>query len=232
MKRFFGTKENNNIVFVEGEANHIRLVCRLNVGDAVCGIVGDENEYECTITEISKASVVARIEKIQLCPALPKKQIALFISMPKREYFETIITKATELGVSQIVPFISRFSVNHAFKPDRAEQILLTAVKQCELSKVPAICSPISFDNMLNKLSEFDVAIFACERETKAFNLENLNKYNKIAVIVGCEGGFEKTEMEKIKNAGAKAISLGARILRCDTASIATLALVSVLSKN
>lgn len=232
MKRFFGQKKQNNIIFENGEASHIRQVLRLHVGDAICGIVGDNNEYDCTITEISKASVVARVDRVRLCPALPQKQITLFIAMPKREYFETIITKATELGVSQIVPFISKFSVNHSFKRERAEQILLTAVKQCELSKMPKLTDPTAFNEMLNQLKDYDAIVFANETEEKPFKLESLNKYNKIAVIVGCEGGFEKTEIEKIKNAGAKSISLGARILRCDTASIATLSLVSILSGN
>lgn len=232
MKRFFGKKQNNTIIFENGEAQHIRQVCRLQIGDKICGIVGDNNEYTCTITEISKNSVVANINSKALCPATPKKQITLFIAMPKREYFETIITKATELGVSEIVPFVSRFSVNHSFKRERAEQILLTAVKQCELSKIPLLTAPVTFDKMITKLKEFDLVVFANETESKTFNLKDLTKFNKIAVIVGCEGGFETTEIEQIKNAGAKSISLGTRILRCDTASIATLTLVSVLSEN
>ena len=232
MKRFFGQKQNNTIIFENGEAQHIRQVCRLQIGDKICGIVGDNNEYVCTITESTKTKVEATINSVNPCPALPKKQITLFIAMPKREYFETIITKATELGASEIVPFVAKFSVNHSFKRERAEQILLTAVKQCELSKMPLLTDPVTFDKMITKLKEFDLVVFANETESKAFNLKDLTKFNKIAVIVGCEGGFEQTEIEQIKNAGAKSISLGSRILRCDTASIATLTLVSILSEN
>lgn len=253
MKRFFGTVSGENIFFGAEEAQHMRQVLRMNVGDKIIGISNDLFNYFCTLEELSKSGARAKVDRKEFCPANPTKGITLFIAMPKREYFETIITKAVELGVSKIVPFISKFSVNHAFKRDRIIQIVLTACKQCERSILPEVEDVQTFEQMLVKQKDYDISLFANEHEGKNFdqnNLKNdeirdklnstnkkfslleLKNFNKIALIVGCEGGFSGYETEKIISTGAKSISLGKRILRCDTATMTMLAIVNVLSGN
>ena len=232
MKRFFGRREGERIIFEGGEAQHIARVLRMGAGDKVIASTNDESDYYCTLTEVGKNKAVATIDETKKCPALPRKEISLFISMPKREYFETIVTKAVELGASDIQPFISQFSVNHDFKRERTEQIVMTACKQCERSKLVPAGDVISFDKMLSRLADYDMVIFANEHAGVAPFPQDLKKYDKIAVVVGCEGGFSEVEAEQIIKAGAKSISLGARILRCDTACLATLALVNLLSGN
>ena len=83
-------------------------------------------------------------------------------------------------------------------------------------------------------LDEFDLVLFPYENESveNIFKPEILKDKNKIAVIVGNEAGFTDNEAEIIKNKGAVSISLGQRILRCDTAATAVLSLVSILTKN
>ena len=232
MKRFFGKRINNIISFEEGEAQHIRQVLRLKEGDKVIGMLNDDNDYYCTITEISKQKVVAEIDEIKPNIANPYKDITLFQAMPKREYFENIVTKTIELGVSKIVPFISKWTVNHDYKKERLNTIVATACKQCERSLLPEVCEVVNFNNMLNKLTDYELVLFANEKETEPFNLSTLKNYNKIAVVVGCEGGFAEDEIEQIKQVGAKSISLGKRILRCDTATIAMMSIVNILSGN
>ncbi len=232
MKRFFGNKQGDNIIFEEGEAQHIRQVLRMQVGDKLIGLLNDENNYYCTITEITKQKVVAVIDEVKTCPANPQKEIVLMQAMPKREYFENIVTKTIELGVSSIVPFISRWSVNHEYKKERINTIVATACKQCERSKLVEVTGVVKFDDMLAKLKEFDIVLFANEKETENFNLNTLKNYNKIAVVVGCEGGFAEDEIEAIKLIGATSISLGKRILRCDTATVAMMSVVNILSGN
>ena len=139
MKRFFGTKVGDNLVFDEGEAGHIRQVLRMKVGDEIIGCVNDEYDYFCTLTEIGKNRAVAKIDRRTKNLALPNKEIVLFLALPKREYFETIVTKSVELGVGRIVPFVSAFSVCKEFKRARLDQIVLTACKQCERSVLPKV---------------------------------------------------------------------------------------------
>lgn len=232
MKRFFGRKEGEHILVEGGELLHLRQVLRMKEGDEIIVSLNDENDYYCKLIEIGKSKAVAKLEKVQVCSASPKKDISLYIAMPKREYFENILTKATELGVRNIVPFKSKFTVNHDFKRERAEQILLTACKQCERSKLPNLVDVISFDAMLKSLSEEEMVVFANEHESESFDFSALDKYKKLAVVIGAEAGFSEAEADEIIKAGAKSISLGSRILRCDTAATAVMALVGVLSGN
>lgn len=232
MKRFFGHRQGDYIVFEGSEFTHIARVLRMKEGERVIASLNDDNDYYCTLTEIGKARAVARIEKVEFCKALPMHNIVLFQAMPKREYFESIVTKAVELGVSEVVPFICKFSVNHDYKAERINQIVLTACKQCERSRLIEVSPVLSFNQMLSRLSNYDVVIFAYEKENKSLDQKLLEKKENIAVIVGCEAGFTPEEAEKIISNGGVSISLGNRILRCDTAALATLAVVNILSKN
>lgn len=234
MKRFFGKKLGENIIFEGNEAGHIAQVLRMKVGQEIIASLNDENDYYCTLIEVNKKSVVAKIGRVEKCNALPKKNIVLYQAMPKREYFETIVTKSVELGVSEIRPFASQFSVNHDFKRERVEQIVLTACKQCERSKLVSVSDVLSFEKVLKELSDYDMVIFANEHSSDKFNVTDLKSKESIAVIIGAEGGFSLEEAEAIKktNDKAKSVSLGERILRCDTASVALLAVVDILSEN
>lgn len=232
MKRFFGRREGEQIIIDGGELIHLRQVLRMQKGDKVIVSLNDKFDYYCTLDEVGKSKAVCTIDEVKECPTYPKKEIVLFIAMPKREYFETILTKSTELGVSKIVPFKSKFTVNHDFKRERAEQILLTACKQCERSILPELCEVEAFDKMLKQLAGYDMVIFANEHESKTFDFKGLKTVSKIAVIVGAEAGFSEEEAEAIKASGAKSISLGSRILRCDTAATALMAIVGILSGN
>lgn len=234
MKRFFGKKLGENIIFEGNEAGHIAQVLRMKVGQEIIASLNDENDYYCTLIEVNKKSVVAKIGRVEKCNALPKKNIVLYQAMPKREYFETIVTKSVELGVSEIRPFASQFSVNHDFKRERVEQIVLTACKQCERSKLVSVSDVLSFEKVLKELSDYDMVIFANEHSSDKFNVTDLKSKESIAVIIGAEGGFSLEEAEAIKktNDKVKSVSLGERILRCDTASVALLAVVDILSEN
>ena len=89
----------------------------------------------------------------------------------------------------------------------------------------------LNFDEMILNLKDFDIVLFANEREENMFQLKNIEEEN-IAIIVGAEGGFSEIEKEKIKSTKALSLSLGKRILRCETASVAMLSIVSILSGN
>lgn len=236
MKRFWGTALPSGEMKIEGsEFNHLKNVLRLKVGDSVIVSIGDEYDYICEIVLFNKNDTILHVLEKHICAALPTKQIDLFIAMPKREYFETILTKAVELGTSNVIPFVSRFSVNHTFKPERAAQIVATACKQSEQSRPLSIQPIIDFNQMLGMLTVYDMVIFANEHESQLLEMDILSTLatkQKIAVIVGCEGGFDQSEAAAICETGATSISLGKRILRCDTAAISMLALVGFLSKN
>lgn len=231
MKRFFGRKENENIYIEKDEFFHLKKVLRLNEGDKIIACVDDENDYFCTIAKVNKDFCICNIDEIKQNRANPKKNIVLFQMMPKKEYFDNIIPKAIELGVSEIQFFTSKWTINKNFKDERVKNMVVTACKQCERSALVKVNSPVSFDNMIEKLSGFEKVIFAYENSNNPFNPQMIEDAQSIAIVVGNEAGFTDEESEKLSVLSTP-ISLGERILRCDTAVIATISLISVLSGN
>lgn len=231
MRRFFGKLDNNKILIEGSEHNHIKRVLRMNEGDSLIAYVNDDFEYHCTIEKMNNNSCICKIDEKNICPALPKKDITLFQMMPKKEYFDEILPKSIEIGVSEIYFFTSDYTMLKSFKRERVDMQVMTSCKQCERSRLVKVNDIIKFEEMIKLLGNYDLVIFAYEDEEKIFNPKILENKQKIAVIIGNEAGFSIKEAEILKNK-ATSISLGKRILRCDTAVTATLSLVSVLSGN
>lgn len=232
MRRFFGEKLNDNQILIkDSEYNHIKKVLRMKENDQLICYVNDENEYLCHIQTMNKEDCICSIEKQSICEGNPKKHIVLFQMMPKKEYFDNILPKSIELGVSEIYFFTSNFTQVKNFKRERVDSQVMTACKQCERSKLVKVHDIIDFKKMTTLLNEFDISIFAYEDETKPFSPAILENKNKIAVIIGNEAGFSKDEAEILKKK-SHSISLGKRILRCDTAVVASLSLIGILSNN
>lgn len=231
MKRFFGRADKDNIFIENDEFFHLKKVLRLDVGDEIIACVNDENDYYCKIQKMMKDYCVCKIQDIKRNEANPKKRIVLFQMMPKKEYFDNIIPKAIELGVSEIDFFTSKWTINKNFKEERVKNMIVTACKQCERSLLIDIPLPLTFDKMLEKLKGFDRVIFAYEDEETLFTPDILQNAHNIAVIIGNEAGFTQEEANELKKISTT-ISLGKRILRCDTAVISLLSLVGILSGN
>lgn len=234
MRRFFGEKKNDKIVITGEEYNHLRNVLRLNVGDEILVSLNDENEYACEITSFGRNDAVCKIIGSKPCDGNPRKNIVIFQAITKRPKFEFIVQKATEIGITKIVPFVSEFVIAKVTenKMDRLESIAMNACKQCERTIMPIIDKPKNIDEVIASFKDFDLVLFANERADKGEAIANLDKYKNIAIIVGSEGGFSQKEKEKFIEAGATSISLGRRIYRCETASVAMMSLVSILSGN
>ncbi len=234
MRRFFGEKKNDKIVITGEEYNHLRNVLRLNVGDEILVSLNDENEYACEITSFGRNDAVCKLIGSKPCDGNPRKNIVIFQAITKRPKFEFIVQKATEIGITKIVPFVSEFVIAKVTenKMDRLESIAMNACKQCERTIMPIIDKPKNIDEVIASFKDFDLVLFANERADKGEAIANLDKYKNIAIIVGSEGGFSQKEKEKFIEAGATSISLGRRIYRCETASVAMMSLVSILSGN
>lgn len=234
MRQFFGKKNGEFIEIEESELNHLTKVLRKKVGDMIVCFCNDENKYLCQIDSINKKVCKAKIKESSLCPALPQKDITLFQALPKKEYLDEIVFKAVELGVTSLQLFISDFSNTNKINTERINAQILSASKQCERSRLMK-CNPlIEFDKMVKLLKNFDLVIFANEKEEKKtiFDIKNLEKAEKIAIIIGNEGGFSENEISKLLKEEVFSITLGRRILRCTTATTTILALINALTKN
>jgi len=223
-------KINENKIEIFGEESKHILVTRNNVGDEI-----ELNEYICKIISIDKNNIVCEIigqaEKV----GVPNTKITLYQALLKADKMEYVIQKSVELGVSQIVPFKSKNVVVKVDEKDsskknaRWNKIALEAVKQCGRSDIVSVENIINFNEMKENLSEYDIVILAYENEKEPLKsiLHSLDKTEKIAIIIGCEGGFNLDEVEQIlQNKNAVSVSLGSRILRAETASLNLLSIL------
>ena len=232
MRRFFLDKcclNNNIITITEEEHNHLAYVLRMRVGEDICVCFNDGMEYISTIQSITKTTSACLVNKIQKSVNETQKEVVLFQDLIKQDNFELVVQKATELGVKKIVPFYSDFS---QIKPEkfnilRAQKIAKEASKQCERACIPTIEKPISFNEVISQIQNYDVKIVALERiGNKNINYDIKKDLSSYALIVGCEGGFSEKEKETLLNSSITAITLGKRILKAETASIVSLALI------
>lgn len=159
-------------------------------------------------------------------------EITLIMGLIKGERWEFVIQKAAELGVARIVPILTRYSVVKITKEkldkkiQRWQSIALEACEQCERATICKIEHPITMEELDHFKSEMN--LIAYERaDARSLHLAKKlreNTFSSISVLVGCEGGFAKEEVEIAKDKGFFCISLGPRILRAETAAISLLA--------
>lgn len=219
------------------EFNHIVNVLRYNIGDEICVINGSGTDYFCKIKEICKKYIVLKVVDMKDNNSETISNVTMFQALVKGEKFEFIIQKLTELGVKNFVPFESEFCQvkKNTTKLARLEKISIEALKQCGRSKKVEISDILSFDEMIEKLKNFDKVIFAYEKSNEELKKEDFfncegKLVSNVAIIVGSEGGFSERENEKIsKLNNVKQVSLGNRILRAETASISLTSVVMFL---
>ncbi|MGN0960984.1 MAG: RsmE family RNA methyltransferase [Christensenellales bacterium] len=232
MKSFFVEEQLNNLkqISINGiEHNHIKNVMRMSVGDEIILVCGDEYDYVAKIISIKKGETICEIESKSLNLNNPTSNVTIFQALVKSDNMSLIVQKLNELGVKNFQPFESEFvtSKDKFGKVQKLQEISNQSSKQCKRSIPMKVEDIISFNQVVNKLSNFDEIIFAneCEKVYKLSEI-SLSKDKKIAVIIGSEGGFSSSEIEKLVNIGAKSITLGKRILRAETASIALTSVV------
>ena len=225
---------NDNFAKISGEDyNHIRNVLRMKIGTKI--LINDKeksNSYLAEIQEIGAKEIICKvIEKMESNEM--SVNVTLFQGIPKSDKMEYIIQKSVELGVSEIVPTEMKNCVakinNEENKLTRWNKISETAAKQSKRSIIPKVESKISFDDLLNKIKEFDLVIVAYENEKHTSLkdvLQNCKGVKNIAIIIGPEGGIDTKELKLLEDNGAQVASLGKRILRTETAPIAMLSMI------
>jgi len=232
MHRFFAKPENEDSVIIKGEdAKHISKVLRLEVGDNIIVCDGKGMDYICKIERIGKDEVQAVVnEKIQNA-AEPQTRITLYQGIPKAGKIEYIIQKCTELGAACFVPVSFNRCVakmDNDSKVERLNKVALEASKQSGRGIVPIVSKQISFFELLRVLPSHGAIIVPYESEENLSLKDALKDVNSkdIALIIGPEGGFEKEEIDALSDIGAKIVTLGKRILRTETAGMATIAMI------
>ena len=230
MPRFFADKCNiseNEIKIVGEDAYHIARSLRMAVGDSITVSDGCGVEYSCTLKSIRDELCVCEIGASCESKSEAKSKITLFMGYPKGDKLEVVVQKAVELGVSKIVPFESSRCIKRpkAEKQDRITErlnrIAREAAKQSGRAALPTVLPTVSFKEMVSAAAEHALALFCYEDEggkTLKDAIRGITPPESIACIVGPEGGFSPEEAKCITDAKITSISLGRRILRCETA--------------
>ena len=237
MHRFFAEPSavNSESITITGDdVQHISRVLRLKCGDTVSVCDGRGTDYICTLADISKSEVRAQIKQKQKKKAESSLNITLYQGLPKGDKMDFIIQKCVELGVNKIVPVIMKRTVvkpkNAILKAERWQRISAEAAKQSGRGIIPQILSPVSFGDAVLAVKESGALnILPYENEDKSALkalLKRNSKLTDINIIIGPEGGFDDEEIELSRNSNINTVTLGKRILRCETAPIAAVSAV------
>lgn len=223
---------------IEGEdARHIAGALRMTVGETLTLCDGAGQDYACTITATDRQTVTALVDSV--CPSVaePTLAVTLYMGLPKGDKLELIIQKAVELGVTTIIPVttarsIARFEPRDgAKKLTRWRRIAAEAAGQSGRGIRPTVEEPLTFKQALSRLAEENVLL--CYEGGGAPIGELVSPADTaLSLFVGPEGGFDPAEVEAVKGLGGRIATLGPRILRCETAPLAALAVLMERSGN
>jgi len=233
--------ENENIIIISEDVNHIKNVLRMKIDDEiiVCNI-DDSSNYLAKINEFGKEQIVCKIlEKIEIKTESNVK-VHIYQGLPKADKMELIIQKSVELGVDAITPVEMKRCVvkldgkDKIKKIDRWQKIAEVAAKQSGRDIIPKICNVKNIKEIVEDFSGFDIVLLCYENEKDLFLKQALKEVKqisenaelKIAVIIGPEGGIDISEVEFMEQKGAKIISLGNRILRTETVGLSLLSII------
>lgn len=237
MPKFFAERDNitNTHIIIDNEdVSHITKVLRLGIGSQIKVCDGRGMDYEAEIEQIESKRIVCRIIYSEKCNNEPNIEVVLFQGIPKASKMDYIIQKTTELGIAKIIPLILdrcvvKIEDKKNKKQEKWQKIANEAAKQCGRGVIPEVCMPLSLDEAIKYMEDLDLCFvpYECEEKQKLRDTLTKNENVKsVGFIIGPEGGFDGSEIDKIKQAGIETITLGKRILRTETAGEAVLAMV------
>ena len=242
MHRFFaepGQIGEKEIVITGADVNHIRNVLRMRADEEVLIADGQGAEYRCKLTDLGENEVRAQILWKLDGNAELASAVTLFQGLPKSDKMDLIVQKCVELGVDRIVPVSTKRAVvkldakKEQTRLKRWNTISESAAKQSGRGVIPEVSGVMSFEKALEEAKKLDVLLIPYERaehmaETRRV-MGEIRPGQSVGIFIGPEGGFEESEVEEAVAAGAKAITLGKRILRTETAGLAVMAMLGYL---
>ena len=228
------------ITITGSDVNHIKNVLRMKPGEKIRVSNQQGKDYYCEILELGDDFVQADILDSEAAGTELGAKIFLFQALPKGDRMETVIQKAVELGVYEIIPVAMKYCVvkldakKAENKKKRWQAIAESAAKQSKRSRIPVVHEVMDFASAVAVYGVFfaptpvNLVPYENERGMVATReaLDSLHAKDSISVMIGPEGGFSEEEIEKVRTEHMQVISLGKRILRTDTAAIATLSLL------
>lgn len=243
MRRFFFTASDRNgdeVRFSEAESRHIVKSLRLHVGSQIQLFDGTGLRYLAEISNVGR-QVIARILTADADQQEERAILHLGQAMLKNAKMDFLVEKCTELGVATFTPFSSsrcqgkNDAEEHGGKrQQRWQRIVESACKQCSRPRPMELKETLSLAGLCSGLSPephtLRLLFWEEEKETSLHDLPPFSDYNQIHLLLGPEGGFSQEEVALAGQAGFHSISLGPRILRAETATVAAISIVRYLA--
>ena len=216
------------------QVHYLINVMRKKIDDSILGFNSVNGEFLAKISEINKNTIIIDIIK-KIRDVKIENDIWLLFAPVKKSPTEYIVQKATELGVSKIIPVITERTITKNLNFKRMQDIAIESSEQCERITIPEVCAVEKLKDLIPNWDN-DRIIFFCDETIRNNNvvkidLQNLSTKSFGAILVGPEGGFSTNETNYLREKKfIRPIDLGPRILRSDTAVIASLSLWQYLN--
>lgn len=242
-RRFYARPEaldGGFITLAAEEARHLRDVLRLKTGAEAFVFDGEGTEYSCIVIEPGRGNGAARLEvRERVAPLSPESSLTLTLAVAllKGEKFDLVVQKATELGVSRIVPVTTaradirlRDVSDAERRVTRWRRLAIEACKQSGRARIPVIESPIALSTLFETEKREDTRVMFAERLGRGLvEAVGRTKPQSLIALVGPEGGWDDDEIVQAGSAGWEIVTLGGRTLRAETAAITITALLQHL---
>lgn len=243
-KKVFRYLAGSRVVLFDGSGNdYLAIIEKLDTAEAVLRIL-ETNKTAEEGTSVKKdekmvgkkAGANAKVVVKKESKELSKINVTILMSLIKNDNFDLVLQKATELGVSEIVPIITERTIKKDLNMIRSERILIEASEQCGRSDVPVITPIKKLKEALSELSDSlissknkNVGAYVCNMEglNIADVLNKKNSYTDLVFLIGPEGGWSPKELKMFEEAKIKSVKISQNVLRAETAVIALLAVMN-----
>lgn len=218
LHRFYlGTiPESDNFEIEDARVIHqLVKVLRFTEGEHIIVFSDLTDDYVVSITSITSQCILVKNESIIKNTTVPARTIIAAVSIIKRDHFELIVQKLTELGVDTIVPIIASRTIKQSVRLNRLDMISVEALEQCGGTKKVTILDPITLEKCLQNFPITSVYFHPDGKKVSDISLSE-----KIVMYIGPEGGWSEIDETLFKNHGVVSATLGNRILRSETAAI------------
>jgi 16S rRNA (uracil1498-N3)-methyltransferase len=243
MPRFFVAASNifGGVAYINGkDTEHFRAL-RIRQGESFVVCDGAGKDYNCKLTSLTDEGAEAEIINVVPSRGEPDVECTVFAAFAKGDKLETVVQKSVELGAAGIVLFPSARCVSRpealsqVKKTARYQKIAEEAAKQSGRGRIPKVTSEPTYEQAMKAAAMSDLPLFFYEDEKHLglkTVLDDRSKPKTISIVTGPEGGFEPEEASFAAECGMKLVSLGPRILRCETAPIAALSAIMLHTGN
>jgi 16S rRNA (uracil1498-N3)-methyltransferase len=219
-------REGSTVTYTD-PTSQLRKVFRLSIGDRISLFDGSGNEYLGEISKWTDDGAEIDILSVEINTNKPKRKVFLISAIVKKDNFEWICEKATELGVEGILPVISERTEKKSINMDRLHMIVKEASEQSGRSDVPEIFNPVEFEGLIEKIPE-NTKILVCDPSGQVTLPECVSNQEPLSICIGPEGGWSPKELEYFKSNNIQICSLGNLTLRAETAVVSALSIALI----